>query len=198
MQRLSDKELIERIKAKDDKVILFLRREYEPMIRYMILNYAFSDGETTVSASLSDAEDLLHDTFYILLDKILNKDFKLTAKLSTYFYAVAKNLLKLKLRKKLLETKKSAYNADFDYKQTETDKTDYLYDKKLKKNAFDYYFNRLSEVCKKILNLYWMNYSVTEIAEKLEYKKNYVMKRKYECTKRLTKLIKDNEDNLDF
>ncbi len=198
MHKITDKEIIENIKRKDDKTILFLRKEYESMIKYMILNYRFSDGNVSVSASLTDAEDLLHDALYILLDKIINKNFELKSKLSTYFYAVAKNLLKLKLRKKLLETKKSNYNADFEYKQNQESTADYLYDKNLKQHAFDYYFKQLSEVCQKILNLYWLSYSVKEISEKLGYNKNYIMKRKYECTLRLTKLIKKNADQLDF
>ena len=72
MHKKTDQELLEDIKRKDEKTILFLRKEYEPMIKYMILNYSYSDGENNVSCSLSDAEDLLHDALYILLDKIIN------------------------------------------------------------------------------------------------------------------------------
>jgi len=39
MHKKTDKEIIENIKRKDDKTILFLRKEYEPMVKYMILNY---------------------------------------------------------------------------------------------------------------------------------------------------------------
>lgn len=198
MRNKTDKELIELIKNKDNKTILFLRKEYEPMVRYMILNFRYSDGDNAVSALLSDTEDLLHDAFYILTDKIINKNFELTSKLSTYFYAVAKNLLKLKLRKKLLEKNKNIYNADFEYKLNQGNKTDYLYDENLKRKAFDYYFKQISEVCRKILNLYWLEYTVKEISEELGYTDNYIMKRKYECTNRLIKLIKKNADQLDF
>ena len=198
MRNKTDKELIKLIKDKNNKAILFLRKEYEPMIKYMILNFRYSDGNNSVSAVLSDTEDLLHDAFYILTDKIFNKKFELTSQLSTYFYAVAKNLLKLKLRKKLLEKSKNTYNADFEYNLSQGNKTDYLYDENLKRKAFDYYYKQLSEVCQKILNLYWLEYSVKEISETIGYTDNYIMKRKYECTNRLIKLIKKNADQLDF
>ena len=102
------------------------------------------------------------------------------------------------MRKKLLEKTKNTYNADFEYKLNQGNKTDYLYDENLKRNAFEYYFKQLSEVCQKLLNLYWLSYSVKEISENLGYSKNFIMKRKYECTQRLTKLIRKNTDQLDF
>ena len=195
MHKKTDKELIENIKKRDEKTILFLRTEYEPMVKYMVLNYKFSDGKNTVSAFLSDTEDILHDALYVLIKKVSETDFQLSSKLSTYFYAVAKNLLKLKLRKRTIEKRGNAYLSEHPVNQ---ERTDTLYDKNLKENAFDFYFMKLSEVCRKILKLYWQGYNITEIAEKTGNTKKYIMKRKYECTNRLIKLIKKNTDQLDF
>ena len=193
MKRISDREILKKIKKKDESTILYLRREYLPMVKYMILNYRYSDGIRTITATQNDADDLLHDALYVLIKKIIGENFELTSKLSTYFYAVSKNLLKVKLRKKLLEMNYKDYNEDHKYSP---DRTDILYDKNLQKNAFEYYFQSLSEVCKEILNLYWLEFSVAEISSKLGNTKNYIMKRKYECQNRLIKLIQKNPDNI--
>lgn len=193
MKGMSDLEILENIKEKDEKTILYLRREYLPMVKYMILNYRYSDGKRTITASQNDVDDLLHDALYVLIKKIISGNFNLTSKLSTYFYAVSKNLLKIKLRKVLLEMNYKDYNEDHKYSP---DITDTLYDNNLQKNAFEYYFQSLSEVCKEILNLYWLEFSVAEISSKLGNTKNYIMKRKYECQNRLIKLIQKNPDNI--
>jgi len=192
MQKNKDSELIKRILAKDEKVIVELRKKYFPMIKYMVMNYKYSDGTNISTGNFDDAEDILHDTFYIIIKKIFNKKLSLTSKLSTYFYAVSKNLLKVKLNKRLHEIRYRKYNENeiFSY-----EKTDKFFDNNLKKNAFEYYFSKLSKGCTEILKLYWLEYSVAETAEKLGNTKNYIMKRKYECQKKLIKLIKENKDN---
>lgn len=50
------------------------------------------------NGNISDAEDLYQDTMIILSRKLEDDDFKLTAKLSTYIMAIAKNLWYKKLR----------------------------------------------------------------------------------------------------
>lgn len=193
MKKYSDKELIEKIKEKDEDTIYKLRMEYLPMVKYMVLNYRYSDGNRAVLASQNEVEDLLHDALYVVIKKILDGNLNLTSKLSTYFYAVCKNLLKVKLKKKLFEKNYKNYNKDY---INSPGKTDELYDKNLKKNAFDHYLQQLSKGCQEMLSLYWLEYSVADISEKLGFTKNYVMKRKYECKTKLVNLIKNNPDNL--
>ena len=193
VNKLTDKEILKNIKEKDEKTIYYLRMEYLPLVKYMVLNYVYSNGKITTSGSQSDVEDILHDALYIVIKKILSDNFILTSKLSTYFYAVSKNLLKVKLHRKLFELEYKKFNKDYIFNPG---KTDILYDKNLKKKAFDYYFEQLSNGCQEMLNLYWLEYSVTDISNKLGFTKNYVMKRKYECKNKLVDLIKKNPDNL--
>jgi len=192
---LSDQLIIENIKKKDEKTIYKLRLEYLPLVKYMVLNYKYSDGKRFVSAEQSDAEDLLHDALYILIKKITDGNFKLTSKLSSYFYAICKNLLKVKLNKKLheLEYRNSQMNEMVEVKE---ESQDLLLDKNLHKQAFDYYFKKLSKSCQDVLSLYWLEYSVSQISEKLGFTKNYIMKRKYECKNKLIKLVKENPENI--
>ncbi len=190
---ITDQEIIEKIKQEDHKTISGLRKEYYMMVRYFVSYYRYSNGTYSAQASVSDIDDLLQETFYIIIKKILNEELVLTSKLSTYFYSIFKNLLKVHLRKKLLDTKYRVHNIQ---NHENDEKFELIYDKNLKQNAFDYYFDKLSDVCRNILNHYWLELSVAEIAKKLGNTKNYIMKRKYECKNRLIKLIKENPDNI--
>ena len=192
MTKMTDQELLKKIRSRDEKTIVYLRELYYPMIKYMVENYKYSDNINLISGNQADIEDIMHDTFYIMMKKISNEDFAPKSKLVTYFYGVSKNLLRSKLQKRLVELK----HTDKVEKTYDTSiNPENLYDRNLRKNAFDYYLNKLSGVCKEILNFYWLSYSVAEIADRMENTKKYIMKRKYECQKRLIKLIKENPDN---
>jgi DNA-directed RNA polymerase specialized sigma24 family protein len=53
------------------------------MVEYFILN---NNGRT------DDAEDIFQDTMIVLLEKLRQDDFMLTASIKTYIMAIAKNL----------------------------------------------------------------------------------------------------------
>jgi DNA-directed RNA polymerase specialized sigma24 family protein len=46
------------------------------------------------------------------------------------------------------------------------------------------------------MKMYWLDYSVKEIAKETGFTKNYVMKHKYECKKKLMELVKRNPENI--
>lgn len=193
MKKKTDLEILENIRARDEKTMHYLFKEYLPIIKYMVSNYKYSDGKIGVSGNESDVNDLFHDALYIVIKKITSENFELTSKLSTYFYAVSKNLLRTRLQKRLVEKKHRGFIEGNIY---EPEETDVLFDKNLKKDVFEYYFQALSKVCKEILNMYWLEYSVAEISSKLGNTEKYIRKRKYECQKRLIDFIKKNPDNI--
>jgi RNA polymerase sigma factor (sigma-70 family) len=191
MKKISDSQIIEMIKNRDDKVIGYIRRKYLPIIEYMIKNYAYSNGKNYCTAEESDVDDVFQEALYVLIERVWEQDFKLTSSLITFFYAVCRNILKVKLNKKLLEVDFRDYN----YMQLkDNNDTDKLYDLELKRQLFDHYFEKLSDRCRSILKLYWKEFPVPVIARDLGVTMNFVMKRKYECIKRLSYLIKSNPD----
>ena len=56
-------------------------------------------------------------------------------------------------------------------------------------NIFRQCFDTLDEVSQKILKMYWMEISPSEIAQKLGYSYGYVRKKKSECMKELKNRI---------
>jgi RNA polymerase sigma factor (sigma-70 family) len=189
--KISDKQIIANIENKDEKTLRLLRSEYLPLVKYMVLNYNYSDGKRFVTAEAEEAEDLLHDALYILIKKILDGKLILTGKLSSYFYAICKNLLKVKLKKKLHELQ---YRKET-FENVESSE-EFIFDANLKKKIFDHYFNKLKKSCQEIMKMYWLDYSVKEIAKETGFTKNYVMKHKYECKKKLMELVKRNPENI--
>lgn len=66
-------------------------QQHFPSIKRYILNN---------SGTEADAEDIFQDAMVVILEKYMLDDFKLTATLKTYIYAVSKNLWLKKLRTK--------------------------------------------------------------------------------------------------
>jgi DNA-directed RNA polymerase specialized sigma subunit len=69
-----------------------------------------------------------------------------------------------------------------------------LVDSVFYENVFRQCFNAMDEISQKILKMYWMEISPTEIAEKLGYSYGYVRKRKSECMKELKTRIMEHPD----
>lgn len=117
---------------------------------------------------------------------------KLTARFSTYLYAVCRNQRlcqiseKEKEREYLYNYLKDVYYPDPGIQNT----------KEQQEKVFRHYFKQLSEVCRKILELYTVKLTVREIADKLGNTEKYVRKRKYECKNRLVKLVMENTDKI--
>jgi DNA-directed RNA polymerase specialized sigma subunit len=61
-------------------------------------------------------------------------------------------------------------------------------------NIFRQCFDTLDEVSQKILKMYWMEISPSEIASKLGYSYGYVRKKKSECMKELKSRIISHPD----
>lgn len=57
MDRKTDQEILEKIEERDEKTICYLRKEYLPMVKYMVQNYKYSDGKRTISAELGNTKN---------------------------------------------------------------------------------------------------------------------------------------------
>ena len=179
MREYSDKEIIRGLRNRQNEIIYYIREEYLTMVIRLI---------ETNSGDYHDAQDVFQEALLACV-KIADKaDFELTAKFSTLFYAISKKRwlykLKVKDREKInLEV----YSKTTSPQEFENNEAEELYENKVL-----HYFEKLSDVCKKIIRLYSKNISVKAIAEKLGNTEKYIRKRKYECKNRLIKLIDEN------
>ncbi|MEN8121882.1 MAG: sigma-70 family RNA polymerase sigma factor [Bacteroidota bacterium] len=183
MKPFTDQELIEGLKMRNNHVVQFMLEEYLPMIEYMI---------EKMGGGTEDAKDIFQEALIILIIKIDKGEFVLSAKFSTYLYAISKKLLLYQRKKQKVATKYSKnFIAEFE-KPHFTEK----YDKELKQKIFKHYFDQLSEVCQNILKLYWLELPIKEIASKLGKKEGYIRTRKSTCKKKLIELIINNPDKI--
>lgn len=87
---------LEQLRTGDSSAYEALYRVYFPSITHLVKQNKGNDR---------DAEDLFQETILVLLEKIRQPDFQLTASLKTYLYAIARNGWLKRLRdNKLIST----------------------------------------------------------------------------------------------
>ena len=179
MKEYSDQEIIECLRNRQGYVVHYLSDRYLPMIRLMVHQW----GGTS-----EDAKDIFQEALLIMLYKIDRDEFVLTCKFKTFLYSVSENLWKT-----ILEKRKAASNY-LNRRLDDTSESDFsvLYDNQLYQNIFYDMFETLEPNCKRILKLYWEEYSPKEIAVKLGYTYGYVRKKKCECQGELISKVKNN------
>ncbi|MDF1547975.1 MAG: sigma-70 family RNA polymerase sigma factor [Bacteroidales bacterium] len=183
MKVYSDNEILDGLKKRKRNAVLHITEEYLPMIAHMVMK---------MGGSSQDAEDIFQEALMAVINKLDKNELKLTASFSTYLYSVCKNLRLCQIYEQKRENEYMyVYLKEMYYPETESNKMH-----EAREKIFWHYFEKLSEVCKEILRMYHGKYSVKEIAEELGNTENYIRKRKYECKKRLTKLVKENGEML--
>lgn len=191
MKKYTDQEIIQGIKAGESYAVKFLVRDFLPVIRYFI---------SKNNGNEEDAKDIFQDALYIIIEKIYNDDLVLHGTLSTYMFAICKNLWLMALDKqkaaKNYELRRTLNHVENDFTETA--------DRSFYETIFRQCFDEMDEVSQKILKMYWMEISPAEIAKKLGYTYGYVRKKKSECMKELKNRIinhsnyKELEQNLNI
>ena len=175
---LSDKDVVRRIKQNDRSVLGEIYHAYQRMIFKYVINHG---GRT------EDAEDIVNDTIIILWQNVNNNSFELSSKISTYLFAIAKNLWRTESRKKrkMIELEDGTPEITVENKILENisyNETHYQLDIALQK---------LGAPCKEILLYYYFEErSMQNIAEIMGFANSDVVKaKKYQCKKQLEKLL---------
>lgn len=177
----SEKRVIERIRANERQVLgeLYLRFEK------MILSFVGKQG-----GSKDDAADLLQEVIIVFWKNALDENFQLHSKLSTYLMAIARNKWLAERRKSYhLTREQMPANREDD----QPGALDQLIDVE-KVKELKHAFSKISEVCRKLLSLfYFEERSMKEIAGLLNFANVDVAKaKKYQCKKSLQKFLIEN------
>lgn len=181
IRKYNDQEIIIGLKSGESFAVNYLAKEYLPMIRYFI---------SKNNGSEEDAKDIFQDALFILIDKISSNDFNLQVTLSTYLFAICKNLWLMVLdRQKAAKNYEKRRSLDF-LENDFSERGDTAFYERIFRQCFD----TMDDVSQKILKMYWMEITPTEIAEKLGYSYGYVRKKKSECMKELKNRIMNHPD----
>ena len=152
-----------------DQSIEFLYRNTE--LRQKIFGYLKRLGSTN-----EDIQDIYHDGFVVLDKNIRNEKFRGESSIEGYFFSICKFLCLNQLRK---NQRVSLVNDVELTAQLDKDSIALV----------------TGDSCKKVLTLWKLSYSMTEIAEKLGLSSPEMAKKKrYQCHQKLILLINNNPE----
>lgn len=191
MKKYTDLEIIQGLKSGESFAVKYLAKEFLPVLSYFISNNRGSEEE---------AKDVFQDALFIIIEKIHNNDFDVKGTLSTYLFAICKHLWLIELdRQKAAKNygiRKIADSIESDFSEAR--------DNEFYEDVFRKCFYAMDDISQKILKMYWLEVSPSEIAETLGYSYGYVRKKKSECMKELKNRImehpnfKEIEENLNI
>ncbi len=178
-----EERLIEGLTHNEDAAFEFVYRQYYKMTAQYV---------GTNKGSKDDAQDVFQEALIVLVKNLRNKDFKLSAKVSTYLFAIAKKYWLYKLRG----------NKDSSL-EIENLNTDHLIEDDsglLAENEYDVkhsiigeVFHLMKEDCRELLTQYYFNKSALgEIAKRMGWSDDFVKVKKRRCMDALKILVQQH------
>ena len=177
MAYLPDEDIIKGIRTDDSSVYNKLKVWYTPMLHAFVADY---------NALPEDGDDLFQDTMMALIMQIRDGDYQLTGKFITLFMAVAANIWSKKLRRRKHELE---YMASLPKDETIPDSSGKM-DWEIYRTVFAESLERLDNLCKKLVRMYFEGYELKLIAERLKKKYGYIRNRKAYCMGKFVDNIK--------
>jgi len=165
---MSENQIVQAIKAGDQEGIKQLYQQYFKMIADLIQKN---------SGTREDAEDIFQETLITVITKIRSSEFQLTSRLSSFLYAISKNMWLYRLRGE---------------KQTQVIELE-IYEEKHKLIAK--VFDHISQECQKILKtFYFEKKALKDIGTEMNYTEGSIRVKKSRCMESLRKLVEDHPD----
>lgn len=146
------------------------------------------------SGNESEAQDLFQEALIAIFHKSLEDNFVLSCPFDAYLFMVCRNkwfnILKSKGKKEVTFVEPNTFNND---KQIQTLSEETIIEDE-KQKLFDKMLLQISSKCQEVLKLSWSGITMDKVAEQLNVSYGYVRKKKSECMKRLTYLIKESSE----
>lgn len=138
----------------------------------------------------ADAEDLFQEVLVVLVQKVRDPEFRLNAKMSTYLFAVARNLLLKKTSKKVELSAGDDTLVRLGGEQAPDDLSD-LKNREEQLNIVIGYLELLEEDCNRLLNMtFYEKRSHADIAGVMGYSEAFVKVKKFRCLEHLRNRVK--------
>jgi RNA polymerase sigma factor (sigma-70 family) len=132
-------------------------------------------------------DDLVHDAFIIMLDK-LRHDAPMVQSLAGYWIGICKNLFLNQLKK---DQRTILVNDAEEKYRYENDTPESLFFDREEQLQLEAAFSALGQRCRDILMLWLNQYSMVEIAQKMNLSNDAMARKiKFECFKKLKELVK--------
>jgi RNA polymerase sigma factor (sigma-70 family) len=177
----SDARVLELIRTGDEEAMVLLYRQNRKAITAYV---------TSNSGSKDDAEDMLQEALVVLWQRVRARRFDATARVSTFLYAVVRNLW---LRK--LAHRRREIPSEIEPEQVVDPASSFLDDmiEVEKHRRVRKALHKLGEPCRRLLLLYyWEEQTMEQIAHQMGFANSDTVKsKKYQCKKMLQQLLHD-------
>jgi len=175
---MNESDLIIRIRSGENAACELVYQFCYPSIEALVTNN---------SGTIDDAKDIFQESLIVLLDNVKQPDFRLTASLKTYLYAIAKNLWFKRLRtvrnvsvveENVLEGFCEPTNLRIEIKEDES------LEEKISR-----WLNKITQHCRNLLSSIFINNEpMDKIMKRLGYKtKHSADNQKYKCLEQVRK-----------
>ncbi len=182
-QMNSEQELLSELKLGSSIAFEMLYKQHFKMIASLI---------TRMGGKREDVEDVFQESLFVLVKKIREPDFKLTAKIGTFLHAVARNTW---LKKSQSAPKEINVTMDDIEKFTlvNIDDQEHYKEKELMIGIILDKINTLDEDCQNVIRMTFIKkMSHAEVADILGYSLSFIKVKKFRCLGYLRKMVADS------
>ncbi len=182
---MTDQEIFEGIARKDNKTFLFLYQKYQASILRMVQKN---------NGNAEDALDIFQEGVIALWTNIQKGKFQLQdkARISTYLYALCRNIWISRLRKK-----KMTHSIDENPNLEIADEVNEMEEQHDRISELEQHFRKLGDACRQMLKLfYYQKASMKEIAVAMEVTEKTAKNNKYRCMQQLKSIYESEKGSL--
>jgi RNA polymerase sigma factor (sigma-70 family) len=179
--KYTDQEIIKGLSSQDSTILTYVyKQNFRSVKKYIEEN----------SGSETDAQDVFQDALILVYERIRKGNLILTCSFGTFLFAVAKtqwlNVLRQRKKRNIVtDACDEIINGDTD-----------IYNDLIqaeKKKLFITHFNELTEDCKKIIQLFIKEFSITEITKLMNFSsEQHTKNRRVRCKNALINKIESN------
>lgn len=179
---MSENKIVSDLKRENNFAYGELYREYFAVVKRFILHN---------NGSEEDAQDVFQDTMLVLVEKLRNDNFILTASIKTYIMAIAKHLWLKKIRDavQIIELSDSNHQSFFE------EITISIEQEKTYMDKLQYYMTKITDHCNRLLqDMFFRNKSIDDIQQQYGYSTRHnAQNQKHKCVEQIRK-VKEQEN----
>jgi len=177
------KNIIQDLKGENTNAFGNLYKEYFPAVNRFIIH---NKGNT------EDAEDIFQDTMMVLLEKLRQDNFQLTASIKTYIMAISKNLWLKRLKNNRYETEFSETYTNRFYEEISLA----IESEKSYMDKLQNLLHKITKHCQGLIHdMFFKEKTVEEIQKNYGYSNKHTLQnQKYKCVEQIKKV--KAEENL--
>jgi RNA polymerase sigma factor (sigma-70 family) len=183
VKKLTLGQIIDGIRRRDNNTLAQIYKEIFPVVRYFVKNNG---------GSPDDAQDVFQESLIIIYKQINDNKLDIKSGFEAYVYGISRMVWLKILRNR------DIHNRNVNYYETETISyqiSEESVEEELELRLFRKHFSKLGEECQKFLKLVTEGISYDEIAKKMGYKSEKIVRnKKYKCKETLIKMIKDDPE----